>query len=82
MLDVLRFTDAEGAVALMGCNADGSYVGMAADTVTIAITDLCKMSNCRIDRMLNSLVSELPAFLKEILAQMKNQNDKGERKHD
>lgn len=53
----------EGAVALMGCNADGSYVGMAADAATIAITDLCKMSNCRIDRMLNSLVSELPAFL-------------------
>ena len=53
----------EGAVALMGCNADGSYVGMESDSVTIAITDLCKMSNCRIDRMLNSLVSELPAFL-------------------
>jgi histidine ammonia-lyase len=36
---------------------------MAADFATIAITDLCKMSNGRIDRMLNSLVSELPAFL-------------------
>ena len=34
-----------------------------ADFATIAITDLCKMSNGRIDRMLNSLVSELPAFL-------------------
>lgn len=53
----------EGGVALMGCNADGSYVGMACDTATIAITDLCKMSNARIDRMLNELVSELPAFL-------------------
>ncbi len=28
------------------------------------------------------LGGELPAFLKEILAQMKNQNDKGESKHD
>lgn len=55
--------EAEGGVALMGCNADGSYVGLACDTATIAITDLCKMSNARIDRMLNELVSELPAFL-------------------
>jgi len=53
----------EGGIALMGCNADGSYAGMAADFAAIAITDLCKMSNGRIDRMLNSLVSELPAFL-------------------
>ncbi len=50
-------------VALMGSNADGSYPGMAADVMTIAITDLCKMSVSRIDRMLNRLVSELPAFL-------------------
>ena len=60
----LIFEDEEGnAQALMGCNADGSYVGLAADALTIAITDLCKMSNSRIDRMLNRLVSELPAFL-------------------
>ena len=52
-----------GAVALMGCNADGTYAGMASDNLCIAITDLCKMSNSRIDRLLNSLVSELPAFL-------------------
>ena len=53
----------DGAVALMGCNADGTYAGMASDSLCIAITDLCKMSNSRIDRLLNSLVSELPAFL-------------------
>lgn len=47
----------------MGCNADGTYAGMASDNLCIAITDLCKMSNSRIDRLLNSLVSELPAFL-------------------
>lgn len=52
-----------GAVALMGCNADGTYAGMVSDNLCIAITDLCKMSNSRIDRLLNSLVSELPAFL-------------------
>lgn len=52
-----------GAVALMGCNADGTYAGMASDNLCIAITDLCKMSNSRIDRLLNSLVSELSAFL-------------------
>ena len=59
----LIFEDGDDAVALMGCNADGSYVGMASDLLSIAITDLCKMSNGRIDRLLNSLVSELPAFL-------------------
>lgn len=59
----LIFEDGDDAVALMGCNADGSYVGMASDVLSIAITDLCKMSNGRIDRLLNSLVSELPAFL-------------------
>lgn len=31
-----------GAVALMGCNADGTYAGMASDNLCIAITDLCK----------------------------------------
>ena len=60
----LIFEDENGnAEALMGCNADGSYVGLASDALTMAITDLCKMSNSRIDRMLNRLVSELPAFL-------------------
>jgi len=50
-------------VALMGSNADGSYPGMAADVLMIAVTDMCKMAVSRIDRMLNRLVSELPAFL-------------------
>lgn len=60
----LLFEQEDGTpVALMGSNADGSYGGMAADVLAIAVTDLCKMSVCRIDRMLNRLVSELPAFL-------------------
>lgn len=60
----LVFEDGKGgAEALMGCNADGSYLGMATDYLAIAVTDLCKMSASRIDRLLNRLVSELPAFL-------------------
>lgn len=62
-LILLSGTTSVGAVALMGCNADGTYAGMASDNLCIAITDPCKMSNSRIDRLLNSLVSELPAFL-------------------
>lgn len=50
-------------VAIMGCNADGAYVGIAADTITIAVTNLMKMSERRTDRMLNRHVSELPPFL-------------------
>ena len=58
------FQNSEGdGIAIMGCNADGAYVGIAADTVAIAITNLMKMSERRIDRMLNRHVSELPAFL-------------------
>lgn len=49
--------------AVMGCNADASYVGMAADTLAIAFTSMAKISERRIDRMLNSHVSELPPFL-------------------
>ena len=62
-LILLSGTTSVTAFALMGCNADGTYAGMASDNLCIAITDLCKMSNSRIDRLLNSLVSELPAFL-------------------
>ena len=50
-------------IALMGCNADGSYVGMAADTLAIAVTNLSKMSERRIDRLVNRHSSGLPAFL-------------------
>lgn len=50
-------------IAIMGCNADGSYVGMAADTLVIAATNLAKMSERRIDRLINRHVSGLPAFL-------------------
>lgn len=47
----------------MGCNADGSYLGMASDFLCIALTDLAKMSERRTDRLVNRHVSELPPFL-------------------
>ena len=53
----------DDGTAVMGCNADGSYVGMAADTMAIAVTNLAKMSERRIDRLINRHVSGLPAFL-------------------
>ena len=59
----LIFEEEDGPVALMGCNADGSYVGLAADAMTMAVTDLAKMSDRRIYRMLNAALSGLPAFL-------------------
>lgn len=64
----LLFEEDGVPVALMASNADGSYPGMAADILSIAITDLAKMEVSRIDRMLNRLVSELPAFLNKSAA--------------
>ncbi|MCH4887829.1 aromatic amino acid lyase [Acidaminobacter sp. JC074] len=49
--------------ALMGCNADGSYLGIAADACVIAVANLMKMSERRLDRLVNPLINELPAFL-------------------
>lgn len=55
----------DDGVALMGCNADSSYVGIEADSSCIAMTNLAKMSERRIDRLVNHHVSELPSFLIE-----------------
>lgn len=55
----------DDGIALMGCNADGSYVGIEADSLCIAMANLAKMSERRIDRLVNHHVSELPAFLIE-----------------
>ncbi|PAB56211.1 HAL/PAL/TAL family ammonia-lyase [Anaeromicrobium sediminis] len=54
--------DGDG-IAIMGCNADATYVGMAADTICISMCNMAKMSERRLDRMVNRYVSELPAFL-------------------
>lgn len=50
---------------LTGCNADGAYVGIAADSIAIAAVNLAKMSERRIARILNQKESDLPAFLVE-----------------
>jgi len=59
---IFRLTEDDGE-AIMGCNADGSYVGIASDALCIAICNIAKMSQCRLDRLVNRHVSELPAFL-------------------
>ncbi|HEY3426745.1 MAG TPA: histidine ammonia-lyase [Negativicutes bacterium] len=59
------YPDNNDGVALMGCNADGAFVGIEADSCCIAMTNIAKMSERRIDRMVNHHVSELPPFLTE-----------------
>jgi len=53
----------EDGIAISGANFDGSYIGMAADTLCNAMTNLAKISERRTDRMVNSHFSEMPAFL-------------------
>ena len=58
------FETEDGAgTAFMGCNCDGAYAGMASDILCIALGNLAKMSECRLSRLVNHHVSELPAFL-------------------
>lgn len=59
----LIFEEAGKGFALMGCNADGTYVGLSADLSAIALANLVKMSERRVDRLVNPHISELPAFL-------------------
>jgi histidine ammonia-lyase len=49
--------------ALMGGNFDGTFVGIYTDTIAIAMANLAKMSERRLDRLVNFHVSELPNFL-------------------
>jgi histidine ammonia-lyase len=58
----ILFTEDNGE-ALMGGNFDGTYVGIQADSMAIAMANLAKISERRIDRLVNYHVSELPAFL-------------------
>lgn len=59
----LVFDENGKGIALMGCNADGAYLGIASDACVIAIGNLMKMSERRLDRLVNPLINELPAFL-------------------
>ncbi|MFJ8259422.1 histidine ammonia-lyase [Peribacillus asahii] len=57
------YPEEEDGIALMGGNFDGSYVGIYADTMCIAMANLAKISERRIDRLVNHHLSELPNFL-------------------
>jgi histidine ammonia-lyase len=49
--------------ALSGANAVGAALGLGVDSLGVAIAELAAMSERRIDRLVNPLVSGLPAFL-------------------
>jgi histidine ammonia-lyase len=49
--------------AMSQANAVGAAIGLSADALGIAIAELAAMSERRIDRLVNPLVSGLPAFL-------------------
>jgi histidine ammonia-lyase len=49
--------------ALSQANAVGAAIGLAADALCIAVAEVAAMSERRIDRLVNPLVSGLPAFL-------------------
>ncbi len=57
------FPQGDDGVALMGGNFDGTFVGISADAMSIALANLAKMSERRIDRLVNHHHSELPSFL-------------------
>jgi histidine ammonia-lyase len=49
--------------AVSGANAVGAALGLAADSLGIAVAELAAMSERRVDRLVNPLLSNLPAFL-------------------
>jgi histidine ammonia-lyase len=49
--------------ALSGANAVGAALGLMADALGIAVAEMAAMSERRVDRLVNPLVSGLPAFL-------------------
>jgi histidine ammonia-lyase len=49
--------------ALSGANAVGAALGLTADALGIAVAELAAMAERRVDRLVNPLVSRLPAFL-------------------
>ena len=56
-------TGPDDGIAISGGNFDGAYIGMACDTLAIAMTSLAKASERRTDRMINAHFSGMPAFL-------------------
>ena len=53
----------EAPRALSQANAVGAAVGLSADALGVAMAEIAAMSERRIDRLVNPLVSGLPAFL-------------------
>jgi histidine ammonia-lyase len=49
--------------ALSGANAVGAALGLGADSLAVAVAEIAAMSERRLDRLVNPLVSNLPAFL-------------------
>ncbi|HEY4446740.1 MAG TPA: histidine ammonia-lyase [Steroidobacteraceae bacterium] len=49
--------------ALSGANAVGAALGLNVDSLGIAVAEMAAMSERRMDRLVNPLVSNLPAFL-------------------
>jgi histidine ammonia-lyase len=49
--------------ALSGANAVGAALGLGVDSLGIAVAELAAMAERRADRLVNPLVSNLPAFL-------------------
>jgi histidine ammonia-lyase len=49
--------------ALSGANAVGAALGLGADSLGVAVAEMAAMSERRLDRLVNPLVSNLPAFL-------------------
>jgi histidine ammonia-lyase len=49
--------------ALSGANAIGAALGLNMDSLGIAVAEIAAMSERRMDRLVNPLVSNLPAFL-------------------
>ncbi|MGE6376847.1 histidine ammonia-lyase [Peribacillus muralis] len=57
------YPDGADGTALMGGNFDGSFVGIYTDMMCIALANLAKITERRIDRLVNHHLSELPNFL-------------------
>lgn len=49
--------------AMSGANAVGAALGLNLDSLAIAVAEVAAMSERRMDRLVNPLVSDLPAFL-------------------
>jgi histidine ammonia-lyase len=59
----ILFPQGDDGDALMGANFDGTFVGIQADTMCIAMANLAKLSERRLDRMVNWNFSDLASFL-------------------